>query len=311
MATSEFVASSEDCNTDKCSVLEMCQYVADSSATVKSQQRGDPELTMDQKVAVLKDLFSRRPAAFLTTFGRYLLPAHLVCFESLRNDYEVDFQVKELQILLNREKNRVKIRNRRFQYIQQEIEHGQYFSDHEMRRRNPLLYEQYIGQYLTEQERKELNLDGSSETGLAGQMLDQIDKLRTAELLARQEDLEEEQIEEVEDEEDEDEDDDESNNTMQKRVCPEVNVHDEHTTPSGRLRANNTRKEISISEKRLLREEFVSIMHHLFLSGSDKDFNYQQVDTCSEYDSLKMRERDEEEAYFDDEEPETWITEDV
>ena len=278
-------------------VLEMLQHVAISSATVQSQQRGDPELTVDEKIAVLKDVFVRRPGDFLMRFGRYLRRDHLACFKSIRQDYEVDFRAREVELLLDRDKNRMRIRNRRFEYLQQQMSHGDYFCDREMRKRNPLLYEQYVGQYLTEQERKELNLDVSSDVGLSAQLLDQLERLRTAELLARQQDQENQ-------EEEEDDSDDSEN---------ELECYRDQQIGSKQLHAAEEKKTAGIStrEKRLLRDECVSIMHQLFLTGSDKDFDYQQVDNCCDYDSLEIRERDEEEAYFDDEEPETWPVEDT
>lgn len=284
----------------------MLQYVAVSSATIQSQQRGEPELTFDEKIAVLQDVLSRRPGDFLMRFGLYLRADHLMCFQSLRQDYEVDFRVREVELLLNRDKNRKKVRNRRFEYLQQEMERGDYFNDREMRRRNPLLYERYIGQYLSDEDRKELNLEVSSEVGLSAQLMDQLDRLRTAELLARQQDAEEmQEEEEEEDSEDETEDETEVKRPDDDTDCRTDSVRIQHEADA------TSRTEISTKEKRLLRDEFVSIMHQSFLAGSDKDFNYQQVDTCCEYDPLKIRERDEEEAYFDDEEPETWSTEDT
>lgn len=52
-------------------------------------------------------------------------------------------------------------------------------------------------------------------------------------------------------------------------------------------------------EKQLLKDEFLSTMQAKFLTGKDSDFDYSKVDTSDEYDDLKLRERDEEEAYFD------------
>lgn len=53
------------------------------------------------------------------------------------------------------------------------------------------------------------------------------------------------------------------------------------------------------TEKQLLREEFLSTMQAKFLTGKDTDFDYSKVDMSDEYDDLKLRERDEEEEYFD------------
>lgn len=40
-------------------------------------------------------------------------------------------------------------------------------------------------------------------------------------------------------------------------------------------------------------------MQAKFLTGKDSDFDYAKVDMSDEYDDLELRERDEEEAYFD------------
>ena len=58
-----------------------------------------------------------------------------------------------------------------------------------------------------------------------------------------------------------------------------------------------------------MRQEFLRHMHLRFLSGQEKDFDYSTVDGNVEYDSLTLRTQDEEEHYFDDEEPEMWSEE--
>ena len=57
-------------------------------------------------------------------------------------------------------------------------------------------------------------------------------------------------------------------------------------------------------ERDMLHNEFKLIMQQRFLSGEDEDFDYSQVDYSEEYDNLDLRTQDEEEAYFDQEEPE-------
>lgn len=50
----------------------------------------------------------------------------------------------------------------------------------------------------------------------------------------------------------------------------------------------------------MLHEEFLSAMQDKFMRGEEEEFDYSTVDTNVEYDDLKIRERDEEERYFDD-----------
>lgn len=55
-------------------------------------------------------------------------------------------------------------------------------------------------------------------------------------------------------------------------------------------------------EKHMLHEEFLSVMQDKFMRGEEEEFDYSAVDTNDEYDDLTIRERDEEEQYFDSEE---------
>ena len=57
-------------------------------------------------------------------------------------------------------------------------------------------------------------------------------------------------------------------------------------------------------DKLKLREEFLNIMRQRFLQGLDEEFDYTKVDTSDEYDNLEILGQDEEEKYFDEEEPE-------
>ena len=49
----------------------------------------------------------------------------------------------------------------------------------------------------------------------------------------------------------------------------------------------------------MLHEEFLSVMQDKFIRGEEQEFDYSTVDANTEYDDLKIRERDEEEQYFD------------
>lgn len=46
------------------------------------------------------------------------------------------------------------MRNRRFEAMNELIKEGSYFSDTEMKTRNPLLFEHLVGQYLTPEEKE-------------------------------------------------------------------------------------------------------------------------------------------------------------
>lgn len=51
----------------------------------------------------------------------------------------------------------------------------------------------------------------------------------------------------------------------------------------------------------MLHEEFLSVMQDKFMRGEEEEFDYNAVDTNSEYDDVTIRQRDEEEQYFDEE----------
>ncbi|KAJ3116013.1 hypothetical protein HDU96_010661 [Phlyctochytrium bullatum] len=64
-----------------------------------------------------------------------------------------------------------------------------------------------------------------------------------------------------------------------------------------------SRPQLSVEERGQLRDEFMRIMKERFLDGMDPEFPYARIDTNDVYDDLGQMERDEEDAYFDSEEP--------
>lgn len=277
--------------------LDMFAKIVATGLTIKSQQRGDPELTREQKLEVLASLLRQRPGAFLMRFGKVLGERDLSWFDHLcPTDFEVDFRVKELQknLAMSSKSRENVIKNRRFQYLKELMDSSSYFSEEEMRNRNPLLYEHYIGQYLSEEERQALDSTDSSDMTLSGMILKRMEMDRRSELLLRQQRAEagqiidsdssnssEEEEEEEEEESDEDEKDSEENRGMKLSSDP---------VTAGQ-------------EKQMLREEFLKAMQLRFLTGEEKDFDYSKVDSNEQYDSIDTRQRDEEDDYFDNEEP--------
>ena len=270
--------------------LDMFTKVMRSGLTIKSQQRGEPDLTREQKFETLQSLLYEKPGAFLMRFGTVLDDKDLVWFDRLSStNFEVDFRVKELRKnLAMSSKSREKVvKNRRFEYLKELMDSSSYFSEEEMRNRNPLLYEHYIGQYLSEEERQLLDNDISSDMTLSGMILKKMELDRRSELLSRQQELEAGQIVESdssdssESEATEDEGDTEENLGMKLSADP---------VTAGR-------------EKEMLKEEFLKAMQLRFLSGEERDFDYSKVDLNEQYDSIDTRQRDGEDGYFDAEEP--------
>ncbi|XP_043933492.1 coiled-coil domain-containing protein 97 isoform X1 [Protopterus annectens] len=251
---------------------KMFNAIANSNSYIKSQQKDEPDLTHQQKVDILKDLFIHRPVVFLERFKKVLQESHLICFSHLAGNYEVDFYCSEIRKSSLKKVSRTRVRNKRYAALQKLIKDGEYFSDEQMRSRDPLSYEQYIGQYLTDEEIMSQNSrDISSSCSLSGILMNTYQEAIVQQRMQTQQELEDACMEE----EDEDEED----------AVPDTEP--EEWIPNE-------------EEKTMLREEFVSRMHQCFLDGKDKNFDYSEIDDNPDYDNLDIVNRDEEERYFDD-----------
>ncbi|CAN7999598.1 unnamed protein product [Ixodes hexagonus] len=253
---------------------QILDTVAASQGFFKHQQRNEPDLTYDEKRKIAEEILDANSALFLQRFSRYLYREDASYFEPLRRtDYEVDFYLRELEKRQRRGLS-VQTKNRRYEALQRLRAEGDYFSDKEVRRRNPLLFEQMVGRYMTEKEKQDLDKLDYSTLTFSGLLMHHIDRNELCSLRRQQQDVEEATFEEN----DSDSDDEE---------CDE---------PEGPV--------VSATEKAMLRSEFMNTMYESFLSGKDNDYDYESVDNNAEYDSLKTRQDDEEEKYFDAEEPE-------
>lgn len=288
---------------------------ANKLAHFKSQQVGEPELSTQQKRDIAKDLLIRNPEQFLARFGNHLEEEHLDYFSGVKYDtYEIQFHLRQLRRGLSKEKKQIDIRNRRYQALKKLLDEGTYFSETEMMKRNPLLYEQLIGQFLTKKEIRERDKCDENAKTFLSVLMDQLDREEIERLKQQQRDDEEAAVEEVDtsDEETEEtnaidgqdserEEEDESDAQMSPSISDRENDDDEVETSQN---SSQKPKKLSRKEKELLREEFVTSMYQSFLDGHDKDFDYSKVDGNPEYECLAVRTQDEEEKYFDAESPE-------
>lgn len=275
---------------ENAAVSAMLRAVAASRLPVCSQQQGEPDLTEREKVAILGQLYHEKPLVFLERFRTGLREEHLACFGHLRGDHRADFYCAEVarQGSARPRTLRTRLRNRRYAALRELIQGGEYFSDEQMRFRAPLLYEQYIGQYLTQEELSARTPThqppkpgalGTPACPLSDLLLQSYQERELQQRLLQQQEEEEACLEEEEEEDDSDEEDQSSSKDSEAWV-PD-------------------------SEERLiLREEFTSRMHQRFLDGKDGDFDYSTVDDNPDFDNLDIVARDEEERYFDEEEPE-------
>ncbi|KAK3597659.1 hypothetical protein CHS0354_040029 [Potamilus streckersoni] len=258
------------------SVHAMLAHLAQSDAHFKHQQLGEPDLTVKEKYIIAQDIYNSSRVRFLTRFHSYLEYEDLQCFEDLKGTYEVDFYAREIQKRKNEAYRTNRIKNRRYEAMKQLTLQGEYFSEEEMKYRDPYLYEHMVGQYLTDQEiRQTIDKSDLRFSSILLKHIDQQVENAVYEYSKNNEEGQEEETEESEeDEEEEEEEEDE-----------------------------NGKRKISHQAKEMLKNEFLTIMQEKFLRGEDRNFDYSKVDDNEEYDDMCIVDREEEEKYFDDEEP--------
>ncbi|XP_040179191.1 coiled-coil domain-containing protein 97 [Rana temporaria] len=254
-------------------LLDMFVAIVKSHVPIRSQQIGEPEFSHDQKMSILLDLYNSKPLIFLERFRKVLKEEHLWCFSYLTGDYTADFYFREIRKASQKKVNHTRVRNKRYAALQQLISAGEYFSNEEMRQRDPLMYEHYVGQYQSEEEIMSQNSrDLAQANSLSDVLLDSCQEQIIQRKLEVQRELEENCEEEEEDGTEEED--------------SELQSDEERTVDS--------------EEKDLMREEFLTRMYQSFLDGKDKNFNYSEVDDNPDFDNLDIVTRDEEERYFDD-----------
>jgi hypothetical protein len=117
------------------------------------------EASLEDQLNYAHDVLRRDGGLFLEKWGKYLDEEYLVHFEDMRKDYYVNFYLEKYQQNVTQLSKH--IRNRRYAYMQQLIKEGNYFTEINMRLRNPSLYETYIWRYMSNQERMEQSFDAS------------------------------------------------------------------------------------------------------------------------------------------------------
>ncbi|KTG41759.1 hypothetical protein cypCar_00003549 [Cyprinus carpio] len=251
----------------------MIAAIAASGSPVKSQQLGEPDLTLEEKKEVLMDQYKSKPLVFLERYQAHLKPEHIEAFSQLSSDCRAQYYCREIQRRASSTADRKRVRNHRYAALRALQKEGQYFSEEQMRVRDPLLYEQYIGQYLSEEEILQRSEEAmkSGPGGLADLLINSYQEKLIQSRLEEEQEREQCAAEESEEEE------------------------------SDELR--QAEWEPNAEEKAMLREEFLSQMHQRFLDGKD-DFNYSEVDENPDYDNLDIVSHDAEERYFDEDDDE-------
>jgi len=256
--------------------LRIIQVASGSKGFFRHQQIGDPDLTKQDKISIVTDLLENKPSTFLQRFGQFLSEDHLTFFEDISDqNYEVGFYLKEARQKQCKYVQEHRVKNRRFQAMQKMISAGdEHFSEESMRQRNPLLYGQLIGQFLTDEERSLADRPDMTNCSLANIIMEHMDIDRERNLKKRLQGNEEEEF----DTDSEDED-------LQLTVSP---------NPTGSL---------DDGEKNALKREFVQASYQSFIAGLDAGVDYSKIDEDSNLDDLNLENRENEERYFDEDDP--------
>lgn len=109
---------------ENAAVSAMLHAVAASRLPVCSQQQGEPDLTEQEKVAILGQLYHEKPLVFLERFRTGLREEHLACFGHLRGDHRADFYCAEVarQGTARPRTLRTRLRNRRYAALRELIQ---------------------------------------------------------------------------------------------------------------------------------------------------------------------------------------------
>jgi hypothetical protein len=266
----------------------------DNRAFFKHQQKDEDDLQIDEKKVILTDILAASHSKFLARFGMVLKKEHLKYFESQNYDELVTEQIKQLRFNLDHE--RTLIKNRRYAAMIKLIDDNEYFSDLEMERRNPVLYNELVGKFISPAERAKRRRPNAETSTLVDVLLNQIDYDETCENAKKQRELEGDDSRESYGSD---------NSDIESNQMQWGNFDSEDVDCSRKSRSRRKRNAdilITAGERDVLREEFLGIMYNDFLMGRDTEFfDYSQVDSNEEYDMSCEKDNDIEEKYFDDE----------
>ncbi|CAG8472166.1 1675_t:CDS:2 [Diversispora eburnea] len=128
---------------------ELLHFIKENISTIhfKTLRENEIEKSDDIKLAYMKHTLDDDPALFLSKWGKYLPPDHLSKFERLRIPPPVS------RNLTPNARHNKQILNRRYRYLVTKLDSTSYFNDEAIESREPLLYENYVGQYLPEEKR--------------------------------------------------------------------------------------------------------------------------------------------------------------
>lgn len=295
-------------------LVDICKALADNPKIVfKSQQIDDPEFNQTEKQQIAQDAYSKSCEHFLIRFGNYMNEQQLNDIQELTDDSMEDICMLLEDFKRKLHTRNVCVKNRRYNAMQQLLQKGEYFSEHEMMQRAPELYHELVGQYLTEAEKKARDSYDVRNTSFSGILMHTLEQKQRAELLQQVEQSSETMLQQATT----------TTTTIATTNAVDFEVpvvcrkqwggfDDEEPVACSTSRNTDAPKAASPSmgrittpeyynpgERELLRNEFMGLMKERFLSGKDSDFDYTAVDDNAQLDDLQQIERDGEDAYFE------------
>lgn len=279
--------------------------VNNNEITFKNQQRHEADLTEEEKFQIAADIYEKNKINFLTRFGKYLSTDQLNFFKNFESE-DINIILHDLLQDQSEKKHHLLIRNRRYEALNRLKQDSTYFSEVEMMKRNPLLYDQLVGQYLSEDEKKERDKFSTGEASFVKILMEGIERDESEAKRIKQEEEEDGALEE-EDEEEAKEDISKDDEDSRPPYAPWGEIADSKC----KIQRVQNVPFITSTERKLLREEFVTTMYENFLEGKDSDFDYKKVDNDQQYDNIETLANDAQEKYFDSESPEDVAMEDT
>lgn len=270
-----------------------------ANISFKNTHLNKPEVRTREKIEAAYELYSQSPTQFLLQFGKYLSPNHIEYFESSQrasSDKEFKACIEQLKQYHSNECINKRIRNRRYKAMQKLQDDSDYFSEKQMMYRNPLLYEQLVGQYLTEDEKRERDGVDNENLTFLSMILETVDRNEMRETKNKQLLMEDEtsSTEPLKNEQ----------AHKGNEMCSKEKQWGDFDVPDTRpsyMPEPEKQAMINANERNLLREEFLQEMCSSFIEGRDVDFDYNTVDNNEEYDDLEQISQDAEDKYFDSE----------
>ncbi|KAM7351537.1 coiled-coil domain-containing protein 97 [Cochliomyia hominivorax] len=313
-------------------IMDIMNFLSlNTNIVFKSQQRNEPELEQYEKLKIALEVYQRNPQTFLIRFGSYLKEKHLHDFARLSvadSDDEMHLMVKDY---LNKLKTRQRdVKNRRYAALQKLIKEGEYFSEQEMMKRQPELYQELVGQYLSREEKNERDSYDVRNTTFSGILMHNLEQKQLNEIMEKAEQKIHETGSSFKTKTGDDDDNNGSSGSGVEKAALEsweketeeipINCRQQWGNFDNEQIACSTSKVkikkesekltkakpkpltqlITADERELLRQEFISQMHEQFLTGQDEDFDYANVDDNTQYDDLNLINQDKEDKYFDE-----------